>query len=164
MSDTNTEPEPLAEPKDIVKVWRPLTDAETTRAAGLIESVSRAVRRTWRDVDARIAAGTLGAGDVADVVVWSVLPMLGPGADVPVNAKTYQQSSGSKSLSVTLDGPAGGDGWLEFAPWMVDVFAIEGTSAWPRSRFRSPAGGRFESMGFEWDEEPRGRSRDAARD
>lgn len=156
--------EALAAASDIAKVWRPLTAAEATRADGLIESVSRAVRREWPDVDARIAAGTLDPASVTDVIVWSVLPILMPGVDVPANVRTYQQSSGSKSVSVTLDGPAAGS-WMTFASWMVEVFAPRAFSGMPRSRFRAPAGGLFDSLGFLHNDEPRRRgARDASRD
>lgn len=110
-----------ATPADIAAVWRPLTAAEAERATGLIGTVSRAIRREWPDVSARIEAGTLDKDDVADVIVWSILPILAPGANLPLNVKTYQETSGAESRSITLDGAAGVD-WLEFASWMVRVF------------------------------------------
>ncbi|MBT1630449.1 Gp19/Gp15/Gp42 family protein [Curtobacterium flaccumfaciens] len=129
-----------AQPSDIAAVWRPLTTAEQTRAEGLIETVSRAIRREWPDVEARLAAGTLSADDVTDVIVWTVLPILAPGVAIPLNAKSYQETSGSESRSITFS-DASGTQFLEFLPWMVRVFEGGANGAKPATalpRFSSP--------------------------
>jgi hypothetical protein len=137
-----------AGPSDIASVWRPLTPDEQTRANTLIDSVERAIKRTWPSELVRIGAKPLppdGNGidenDVKDVVVWSVLPLLGARTDLPSNAKSYQITSGAESRSVTLDGSAMGT-FMTFLPWMVDVFeqaAPAATSTMPIPSGGSPA-------------------------
>jgi len=133
-------------PTDIVAVWRPLRPAESARVAGLIGFVERAIRREWPDVAKWIAESRLSVEDVQDVVVWMVLPILAPDVDLPVNAKSWQDTSGSESRSVTLDSPTG-PRLLTFAPWMVRVF--EGvTGATPAPTGGQPAGGGFGDPGY----------------
>jgi hypothetical protein len=136
--------DPWAQTTDVANVWRPLTTTETARAQVLIDSVQRAIRRTWPAAIARIG-GTLppdGDGidvdDVRDVVVWSVIALLGVPVDIPANAKAYQITSGAESRSVTLDSSAGG-AFLSFLPWMVDVF--EDTAPAAESTVPVPSGG-----------------------
>lgn len=159
MVDETPEARPnYAVPQDIADVWRPLEGGEQARAEKLIASVARAIRRTWPDVDERIASGDLNVLDVADVIVWQVLPILdvsstASGTPLPVNAKAYQETSGSESVSITLDGP-GGVLTFVFAPWMVDVFRRGPvTAAWPRSRATKIASGYYDRPGlFLWPE------------
>lgn len=131
-----------AEPGDIADVWRPLTTAEAARAEKLIGTVSRAIRREWPNVPDRLDDGTLDPDDVTDVIVWSVLPILAPGVEIPPNAKSYQETSGSESRSVVLNSPSH-DVLLEFAGWMVRVFeagpdGVTPTTALPRVRAPKP--------------------------
>lgn len=145
---------PWAEPTQIEDVWRPLTDAERDRATNLIDVVERALLREWPNIPARLAAGDLTVEDVRDVIVWSVMPVLGVNTDIPVNAKAWQETSGSESRSITLDGGTGAT-WMTFAPWMVKVFESGNGSVRPRgpvSRFNAPEGGRFDTLGFLWPE------------
>jgi hypothetical protein len=139
MSD---ETDAWAKPDDIADVWRPLKPAEAARATKLIGTVSRAIRREWPDVPDRLADGTLDPEDVTDVIVWSILPILAPGVEIPPNAKSYQETSGSESRSVVLNSP-GHDVLLEFAGWMVRVFeagphGVKATTALPRLRAPKP--------------------------
>lgn len=74
--------EPLAEPADVEALWRPLSDDEATVATRLLRIASRIVRTRYPDVDDRIAAATLAAEDVADVVAMMVKrAMQAPAAD-----------------------------------------------------------------------------------
>lgn len=143
-----------AQTSDIAAAWRSLSDAETTRAETLIDSVERAIRRTWPAAIARIGQTTppLGDGidpaDVKDVVVWSVMSILAVGDvdEVPVNAKGYTLVSGQETVTITLDGSAAGT-FLSFAPWMVDVFE---DAALPNdSTIPVPSGGApLSTLGF----------------
>jgi len=116
-------PNTWTEPADIVKVWRPLRSKENDRAQGLIEFVERAIRREWPEITTWIAYGRLSVEDVKDVVVWMVLPILAPDVDLPINARSWQDTSGSESRSVTLDSPTG-PRLLTFSAWMVKVFDL----------------------------------------
>ncbi|MGU3409118.1 Gp19/Gp15/Gp42 family protein [Microbacterium sp. M1A1_1b] len=150
-------PTPWTEPTDIEAVWRSLTTDETTRARGLIGVVERAILRRWPDTQRRIDSEELNVDDVKDVVVWVVLPLLGvPAADVPMNAKSYQITSGSESRSVTLAAP-GTDTFLTFTDWMVDVFdpAADDPSAGALPLVDAPESGRWEGLGWVWGEERR---------
>jgi hypothetical protein len=141
---------PWAEPTDIENVWRPLTEAERDRATNLIDSIERGILREWPAVPGRLLAETLSVEDVRDVVVWSVMPVLGVDMEIPVNAKAYQEPSGSESRSITLGGALGGT-WMEFAPWMVRVFEGGAGSSRPRgpvSRFNAPPAGDLARVGF----------------
>jgi len=144
---------PWADPEHIEEVWRSLSEAESDRATALIEHAERGVIREWPDTEARLTAGTLNREDVRDVIVWSVLGLLGVDLDIPVNAKAFQETSGSESRSITLDGTLGGQ-WLTFAPWMVRVFEGNGVvrPRGPVSRSSAPSGGRFDTLGFLWPE------------
>lgn len=157
---------PWAEPEHIEAVWRPLTAAESDRATGLIEAVERGIVREWPDVPGRLTNGTLLVEDVRDVIVWSVMGVLGVDAEIPQNAKSYQETSGSESRSITLDGTLGA-AWLTFSAWMVRVFEPRGGQSGPpvaRSRFNAPAGGRFDTIGFLWPENGAQRSPGAERE
>lgn len=156
---------PWAEAEHIEDVWRSLTPDETQRATNLIEHVERGIIREWPDVPARLDAGTLDVADVRDVIVWSVLGVLGIDIDIPTAAKSFQETSGSESRSVTLDGPLGA-AWLTFAPWMVRVFeggsgSVRRRAALPR--VNAPEGGRFDTLGFLWPENGAQRARGAER-
>jgi len=73
--------DPLAIPDDLADIWRPLSDAEVTRATNLIEKASDRLRQKCPfDIDARMALYTSSPEDitalnpsiVADVVVGIV--------------------------------------------------------------------------------------------
>lgn len=114
-------------PDEVAAPWRPLTTAETERAQALIDSASRDIVRRWPLVPARIEAGTLDVRDVADVITWLVLPVLG-GPPVP-GAKAWQVTSGSESRSLTLDAAGNPrDPWV-YASWMVAI--LDGAGAAP---------------------------------
>lgn len=127
-----------AQTEDVENTWRTLTPEEASRAPYLIDTVERAILRHWPTTPSRIQSFQANAQDpngvdplgVRDVVVWSVIAMLGVSTDVPVNAKAYQTVSGMESVIVTLDGPMA-DQWLTFEPWMVDVFEGGTTSPTP---------------------------------
>jgi hypothetical protein len=141
----------------IAEMWRPLTTAEEQRAPGLIAFVERAIRRTWRDVPARLADRTLDIDDVRDVVAWVVIPILEPGVDLPSNVKSWQETSGSESRSVVL-GSSVTANLLEFSGWMVDVFEGVGRGG-TRARYGPtpsgsfPEAGRYERLFPGWPEE-----------
>jgi hypothetical protein len=127
----------LTEVDDIVAVWRPLSKAEEDRAEGLIAQAERALMRTYLNIPARLASeiDPLTRDDVADVVVWLVIPIIAPGTEMPPNARSYQATAGSESRSITLDGT----GMLTLAGWMVDVFE-------PRDRSAAGAGTGLQPM------------------
>lgn len=52
--------------------WRALTPDEKRRASYKLDQASRLVRDLYKDVDTRIAAGTLSADRVGDVIVTMV--------------------------------------------------------------------------------------------
>lgn len=52
--------EPFATPSDIEAVWRPLTDAETTAATGLLEQASDLLRIQVPNIDTLISNDTTG--------------------------------------------------------------------------------------------------------
>jgi hypothetical protein len=153
------EPTTFAKPGDIAAVWRPLTDAESTRAMGLLGFVEREILRRWPNVTARLAddADPLTEQDIADVEVWTVLPLLGvdPRMVAP-NAKTFQRTAGTESVSITLAVP-GTDSFLTFLGWMVDVFEPETEPAddWGLPSIEAPPSGFYEQLGLGWSEERR---------
>ena len=103
MADTDS----LADVARVTKAWRPLNSAETERAEYYLAAVSRLIRRRYRGVDQRIAAGELTRDDVADVVVELVLDKLGAGTTR--NARSLSQTQGPFAHAVTLKGD-GSDG------------------------------------------------------
>lgn len=107
----------------VADLWRPLSESERSRAEALIGSAERAIRRRW-DLEALVARGTVSEDDIADIVAWLVIPVLG-GPKVP-GAKSWQATSGSESRSVTLDNPADPRSPWELAGWMVA--ALDGTT------------------------------------
>lgn len=139
-----------ATPEQVSAPWRPLSPAEKQRAQALIESVSRDIERRWPDLQARVAAGMVQNDDVADVVTWLVLPVLG-GPPTP-GARSWQVTSGSESRSITLD-QAGNprDPWV-YAPWMVDLLSGSSSSRQATARGSFPAPGPFEQLFPEWPE------------
>ncbi|RKS16744.1 Gp19/Gp15/Gp42-like protein [Arthrobacter sp. AG1021] len=114
----------LAQVKDIVDAWRPLKPVESTRVEYWIGAASRKIRRRWKDVDQRIAAGTLQLEDVTDVVVSMVLSVLPKIENNGV--KSVAVAAGAESRAITLDS-SGGDERLSFEEWMVEIF--EGVAA-----------------------------------
>lgn len=152
-----TNSDPWATPDDIAAVWRPLNTAQADRARALIEVISRAIRRRWPDStrDRLIVPGMMD--DITDVVVFSVLPFMeqdpADPTPIPSNAKSFQQTSGAESVSVTLDGPLAGR-LAEFAPWMVSVFepGILGPETGAQPVYSFPP---VEDFGIDWIQ-PRG--------
>ncbi|MBW4094589.1 MAG: hypothetical protein HIU81_03940 [Acidobacteria bacterium] len=134
----------LAAVEDLEGAWRPLTDPERTKASYYLGAVSRSIRRRWKDVDLRLANGTLGVDDVKDVVIQLVLPKL----DAPpvFNAKSWSQAAGPYNQQVTLQ--SGSKEVYAFEDWMVEVF--EGSST-PGPVFHMPPSGRYEPV-FIWPE------------
>lgn len=123
MADTST----WTQPGDIADRWQPLTPDQTERAPGIIAMIERALRRRWKDLaDRWTAAGETGdfQATVKDVVALLARQVLEVPADVPLRAKNWQETSGSESLSVGLDGTMAG--WfLVLDPWMVDALDTE---------------------------------------
>ena len=75
---------PLATVAQLEAIYRPLTDTERPVVTALLARASRILRARMPDVDARIAAGTLDAELVADVVSAAVLRTVrGRGIDDP---------------------------------------------------------------------------------
>lgn len=135
----------LAEITTIEKAWRPLNSAEKPRAEYYLGAVSRQIRRRWRDVDQRLAAGELDADDVSDVVVQLVIAAV----DVPAasrKAKSWSESAGIVSKSVSLAG--GKDELFEFEQWMIEIFEPAITAL---PQFSSPPSGNYEAL-FIWPE------------
>lgn len=136
----------LAEIADLEGAWRPLTPTENGRATYYLGAVSRYIRRRWKDVDQRIAAQTLGADDVKDVVVQLVLPKL---EIAPLlNAKSWSQGAGPYSQQVALKTDT--REMFELEDWMVSVFeGLSSSVALPV--FHAPPPGRYEGL-FIWPE------------
>lgn len=134
----------LAQPEAVVAAWRPLTSVELARVEYYLGAASRKIRRRWPDVDSRIAAGTLTADDVSDVVVQMVLGAVDVG---PVRgAKSFSEGVGPMSRSATLAGASTDPLVLE--DWMVKVFEVSST-ALPQSSM--PPSGNYEDI-FIWPE------------
>lgn len=136
--------EPLAAVADLEKAWRSLTAEEKPRAEYYLGFSSRLIRRRWSNVDARVAAGDLGAEDVADVVVHMVLGII-DGAPVR-RAKSWSETRGPLSQSVTLE--SGKADLITLEDWMVEVFTSS-PAASPVGSF--PASGQYEPV-FHWKE------------
>lgn len=134
----------LAQLDTVETAWRPLTSVERPRATYYLAAASRKIRRRWPDVDTRIAAGTLSAEDVSDVVVQMVLGAV----DVaPIRgAKSFSEGIGPMSRSATLTGASTDP--LVIEDWMVEVF--EGASI-TRPIYSMPPSGNYESQ-FIWPE------------
>lgn len=111
---------PWTDDEALVARWRPLTADEKARTTGIIAMVERALRRRWPDLQQRIDADTLDIQTVQDVVYALARPLIETDPDVPLAAKSWQETSGSESLSVTLDGALSGR-FLVLDPWMVDA-------------------------------------------
>ncbi|MEE6295194.1 hypothetical protein [Georgenia wangjunii] len=127
----------LATTTEFATAWRPLRPSEIPRAAYWIGVASRKVRRRWRDVEDRIAAGDLARDDVRDVVLALVNQVLGP-APVP-GAKSWQEqrSSGeeSRSYSVTMSPGKDPHQLMVFEEWMLEIFDGSSTGATPTGCF-----------------------------
>lgn len=109
---------PLATVEDLEAAWRPLSTEEQTRAAALIDRASRKVRRRWTDVDDRIAAGTLDAADVSDVVLEMVQVAM---TQTPGVSQT-SEGAGPFNQSATYTNP---NARLYFTDDMIAVFEGE---------------------------------------
>lgn len=134
----------LAEVSIVEQAWRPLTAAERTKAEYWIGRASRRIRSRWRDVDDRLAAGTLDAAEVQDVAVEMVLAVLG---GPPIRgAKSFSEGVGPMSRSATLVGASADP--LVIEDWMVEVF--EGrTTTRPSGSF--PLSGNYDRISI-WPE------------
>lgn len=114
----------LASPDVLEKAWRPLSTAERVKAEYYLGTASRRIRRRWRDVDDRIAVGTLDGEDVQDVVVQMVIAVLDK---VPIRgAKSFSEGVGPMSRSATLVNPSNDP--LVIEDWMVEVFEGRATA------------------------------------
>lgn len=109
----------LATVEQLELAWRTLTPTEKSRAEWWIGAASRRIRRRWKDVDERIAAGTLNAEDVSDVVVDLVITVL-PTLE-NAGQKSWSVQAGAEAKSVTLESGRLEDR-LEFKDWMIDIF------------------------------------------
>lgn len=127
--------ESFATPDDLTKAWRALSAAERATAEYYLGFASRRVRERWADVDARIAAGTLAAENVNDVVVQMVLGIV-DGAPVR-RARSWSETRGPVSQSVTLE--PGRTDLITFEDWMVRVFEAQ-ASVTPRGSFPTSGG------------------------
>ena len=117
----------LATVDQIAAAWRPLSEVEKARAGYYLGRASRLIRRTYPDVDKRIAdqGDRLTADDVADVVIALVMSIV----PKPVEgARSWQQSAGPFSESVTLPA-ASADLPMTLEQWMRNVFAVAGSAS-----------------------------------
>ena len=139
--------ENLATIQQVEAAWRPLTGEKRTKAEHYLGVVSRLIRRRWRDVDSRITSGDLDYEDVSDVVLDLVIGVVG---GPPVrHARSWSESAGSMSQSITLDAGAGSDP-LVLEQWMIEIFdGASQASALPV--FHAPPSGRYDRM-FQWSE------------
>lgn len=138
----------FAQPEDVATAWRPLSSQQQDSAKYYIGVVERRIRRRWPDVDARLAAGTLTADDLRDVVVQLVIPVLAA-LEAPTGARSFQVSSGGESRQVTLDAGARVE-LPDFDDWMVAILdAAPSAAPLPVGAF--PRSGRYDCL-FEWKE------------
>lgn len=99
-------PEPFATSEDLAAGWRDLSDEETDRADVLLARASRKIRSQRRGIDAAIAAETLDADLVSDVVCAMVKrAMSGPIDLAGISQQT--QVEGPFQQSYTYANPAG---------------------------------------------------------
>lgn len=104
--------EPFATPTDLAARWRPLTEAETARAAVLLADASRMVRRRWRDIDARIASpetapGHLDAEDVEMIVCGMVRRAMLGGVETGAGVTEQAETAGPFSVTRRFNNPLG---------------------------------------------------------
>lgn len=137
-------------PDDVSAPWRPLTAAEKQRAVALIASVSRDIDRRWPGLRARVAAGSVMKADIADVITWLVLPVLG-GPPAP-GAKSWQVTSGSESRAITLDQSSDPRAPWVYAQWMLEILdgVPDARQATPQGSF--PPAGPYDDLFPRWPE------------
>jgi hypothetical protein len=104
--------EPFATPSDVSDRWRPLTDAETTRATVLIADASRMIRRRWPDVDARIASpvgtpGHLDADDLTMIVANMVKRAMIGGVETGPGVTEQAETVGPFAVTRRFSNPLG---------------------------------------------------------
>ncbi|WP_309132641.1 Gp19/Gp15/Gp42 family protein [Brevibacterium sp.] len=133
----------LAQVTDVENAWRPLTNAERSRALHYIGQASRMIRRRWRDVDQRIEDPNdrLTAAEVSDVVValvLSIVPSPTPGA------RSWSQTTGPFAHSVTLPAAEAARP-MTLLDWMVAVFEGEETPT-PVAQFSFPDPPPFDNL------------------
>lgn len=92
--------ESLASPADVAAVWRPLSDAETSRVETLIGFASAALRLKLPGVDNYIARGAIDPQLVAVAVAAKVRDVLAN----PEGASQWSQSIGPASVSRSYGG------------------------------------------------------------
>lgn len=107
-------------PGQIGERWRPLTEAQAKRAVGLIGMIERTILARWPDLSERIDAGKTDIERVRDVVAALAYPVLELPDGVPMGAKSWQNTSGSETETITLADATGGM-FLRFADWMTDA-------------------------------------------
>jgi hypothetical protein len=114
--------------------WRQPGDPSPTRSSELrllIDRASRKIRRRWPDVDDRIAADTLTAEDVADVVAEMVQVAMTQTPGVSQNSET----TGPFSQNIRYTNP---NSRLYFTDDMIEVFdgrtAAQAWAGWHERR------------------------------
>jgi hypothetical protein len=127
--------DPWATTDEVGVAWRPLQGGEVARAEYWLGAVQRALIGRWSDAPERLSVQALDLDRVKDVQIALVVDVLsGP---VARGAKTWQQTSGSESVSVTLD--TGRTEQFRLEPWMVAVFdGSAGTDGGPSGAFPAP--------------------------
>jgi hypothetical protein len=104
---------------DLAARWRPLTEAETARAATLLGVASRRARRKFPTLDLRVATGDLDPLEVTDVVCDVVKRVLLTGG--PEGVRQESETLGPFARSQTYANPLGN---LYFTP---EELAVLGT-------------------------------------
>ena len=102
---------PLAGISDVEAIWRPLTDAETVVCSTRIDQASRLLRRRVQQlgggsIDDLVTAGSLTAGDVADVVAEIVKRAM----SMPGYVKQQSITIDAATKSTTFDNVVSGRG------------------------------------------------------
>ena len=143
------DPLQLATVENVVSAWKPLNDVERERAEYWISAASRALRRRWKDIDARINAGTLAKDDVTDVIVGLVIDILPGLANNGMKSGSVQ--AGAEARSFTMEDRKNGAGRIVFQDWMVEIF--EGpVGETPRPKISTPRPYGLNRIFPEWKE------------
>jgi hypothetical protein len=93
---------PFADASDVEAIWRPLSDLDRVMVLARIDSASRMVREQVPDVDSRIAAGSLDADTVRDVVVGMVERVVAVGRFVRQESVAVDDGSKSRTYSTSV--------------------------------------------------------------
>lgn len=106
---------PYASKEELAAFWRPLTDAESSRADTLLPLASNRLRGRAEtlgiDLDAKVAASEVYKSNVQYVVMESVKRALLTPTDAPP-ANSIQQTAGPYSENITFTNPSG-DLWFK---------------------------------------------------